>query len=286
MSINSPFLALPAELRLQIYAHVFSMPSAAEEEDRACSIGGNGCPRGKNKARRQEAYPAGEVRIVISSSITTRHCDHAGSIVGQKNFTSILRTCRLVHKEATGVLYQQTLFRISLGARGTESVDTASGKLRINHPQPKRAGNDDDRRRNLQDLSLFDRMQHVHLDLNFGSQINPIWDALPVIRALALTLNPDRKSTTASLRFGVATAITVSRLLDAPWEKFLQQLGDIELGCRPDVEVDEDAEKWVQFRRGRFEELRGVVRGREVRFVRFEERLGAHEEGLRACVVM
>lgn len=131
-------------------------------------------------------------------------------------------------------------------------------------------------------------MQNVHLDLDFGPQVNPIWDALPVIRALVLTLpsSSSRISTTAAMRFGVVTAITVSRLLNGPWSKFLQELDSIDLGCRPDVEVDEDAAKWVQFNMSRFEELRDVVRGTEVRFVRFEERLGPSDKGLKACCVM
>lgn len=189
-----------------------------------------------------------------------------------------------MHDEAIEVLYQQTLFRIALGARGVESVDT-KGRLRI-QPGPREADQEDDvDGLPLKNLSLFHKMQNVHLDLNFGSQPNPIWDALPVIRAIMAELNPKRKHTTVSLRFGVMTAMTCTRLTEGPWRRFVQELKSVELGCVPDIEIDQDAKKWTQYGWQRFEEFQGEMGG-GIEFVKFEERLGPHDDGLRACVIL
>lgn len=237
MSNHSSLLALPAELRLQVYGHVFTVPNPFDPvtEDRTLieSIDTSGA---ENKRRQQQAYPAGELRILISNTITTQHTTHTGQPIGQANFIAVLRTSRLIHKEAIPVLYNQLLVRIALGARGTESISPSTGKLHLNQPLPKHTWpvlwpttieNDNFRHsRPLHDPALFTRTQNLHLSLDFGPQVNPIWDALPVIRALALTLPPPRTRhrTTASLRFGVAVAMTISRLLPGPWEKFLLQL--------------------------------------------------------------
>ena len=139
------------------------------------------------------------------------------------HFAAVLRTCKLVHDEAAGVLYQQTLFRITLGAGGVESVGR-DGKLQIRQAYKSRAAEEGHGTDGLplHNLSLFNRMQNVQLDLNFGAQVNPIWDALPVIRAIVATLGPQRKQVTASLRFGLMTAITCARLPEEPWKRFVQ----------------------------------------------------------------
>lgn len=279
---TSRFLALPAELRLHIYSHVFSVDpvhNVAAQHDEVVEYANKDCLNPHTWP-----FPAGKVKIDISNAIATSRNDEdtfgAGSC-----FTAILRANRQIHDEAVKVLYHQTLFRIVIGPRAVESVD-ANGKLHIQSSSRVEAGGvQKDIDTPLLDLSLFSKMQNVHLDLNFGSQTNPIWDALTIIRAITATLNSNRKHTTASLRFGLMTAITCARLPEEPWGRFVRQLRSIELGCVPSIEIDKDAESWMRDGRQGFEHLRDVLGG-EMRFVEFEEGIGPHDEGLRACVIL
>ena len=267
---------------MHIYSHVFSVDSAqnAATQHGETVEHANQHPRD----RHDWAFPAGEVKVNISNAMATSRNDGDTFRAGTHS-TAILRASRQIHNEAVEVLYQQTLFRIVIGPRAVESVDS-KGKLRTQSPSMVEAGGETkDIEAPLLDLSLFSKMQNVHLDLNFGSQTNPIWDTLSIIRAIVATLNLDRKHTTASLRFGLMTAITCARLPEEPWGRFVRQLRSIELGCAPDVEIDKDAEGWMRDGRQRFEHLRDALGG-EMRFVEFEEGIGPHDEGLRACVIL
>ena len=284
MCFHSPFLALPAELRLHIYSFVFSVrrDTHLEEQGRGSAMGiqeKGSCVLGRDA----EESAVEEVLLVVSDRITCSRRKGLGK--AGPHFAAILQTSRQVHDEAIKVLYQQTLFRIALGAGGGESVDK-TGRLQIN-PKPMRPTESEvSGGYLLQDLSLFSRMLYAQLDLDFGKQVNPIWDALPVIRAVLGALKPGRKHITARLRFGLMTAVTCARLSDDMWRRFLGDVRTIDFrGCVPDVEVDHAVERRTRYGRGRFEELTGTLGG-ELRFVKFEESLGPHDDSLRNCVIL
>lgn len=280
MSANSPFMALPAELRLHIYPHVFSLPYGHRDVLRA-SIETSASEVGAGSQITE--YGAGRVKINISKNITSCRDDAGGQSAGP-HFTALLRTCRQIYEEAVEVLYQQTLFRISLGPEALECVDK-QGRLWVRSPTEGAGLSSEDRSKPLPDLVLFTKMHNVHLDLNFGGQPNPVWDVPAVTRAILAALNPHRKHTTVTLRFGLMTAITCARISEGSWQRFVRDLKSIDLGCVPDVKIDRDAEKWSQYGKSRFEELRAVLGG-QMDFVEFEEKLSPHDDGLRACVIL
>lgn len=215
---------------------------------------------------------------MVSDNITCRRSSNTDQMAGP-HLAAVLRACRQIHEEAIEVLVEQTLFRISLGARGSESVGK-SGRLCLRTKTSQVVKNEEIGAAPLRDFSFFDRIQNGHLSVGFGSQVNPAWDALPVIRAIVATINSNRRYTTARLRFGLMTAITCLRLPDTPWKRFAREVKYIDFGCAPDIEVDQDEESWSKSGRQIFERFTADLDG-ELRLVRFEKDLGPRGEGCR-----
>ena len=123
-SKSSPLLRLPPELRLSIYAHVFSVSKSDQQkalgetggsqhrvwEDTGCPVCG---PLYENEGHSfppcrliQVSRPKG---FAISGS-----CVRVTRDIARIDHTAILRTCRLVYEEALDVLYENTPFTIFL----------------------------------------------------------------------------------------------------------------------------------------------------------------------------
>lgn len=272
MSTDSCLLTLPTELRLQIYSYVFSvttMPDARVDEQQP-RFGSTNCL-------------GGEVFVEVSQTITARRRHRISQAAGH-HFAAILRTCKQIQAEATDILYQQTLFTVATGTAGAEMVD-AGGRLRLQSSSPSASATQKSEGSPLQELTLFDKMQHVHLEVNIGKQVNPVWDVVPVTRAILATLPPGLKTTTATLRFGLMTAVTCSRLTEEVWTRFQQEVKGIPFGCIPDVEVDEEMERWSRYGQSDKFEAFAVGMGGNLRFVNLIDKIGPHDSTLRACVV-
>ena len=218
------FLALPAELKLMIYWHVFEVPAWTSHRS-SCAVSARDatCPHCGpcsvlNALENPPLYSPlwildGLVQTSATPMVAARKCfPEWPSIVASwpNERTAILRTCKAIYAEARDALYNDTLFVVDISL----CSEHMRGALGLSCPQygtfPITMARQLQQSRHL----AVELHIHSHLDIrNFIPYLLTLAYALPAAHRL--------KSKTVTLNFeGLERHMPSSELPSAPWKEF------------------------------------------------------------------
>lgn len=239
MAETFPLFELPAELRIRVYEHVFDL-------------------RNHEAWRRyhQERYgsfdlvtfPAGICKLDLSARGTIKSCSLGEARLKKsplRGFTALLQTSSQVNREATEVLFAQTLFRIVCGASHNTGSRLLCGSQSACF--------------NFRHTSIYDRymiqllrqVQNVELSMKFERE-GQILDLLPAVDVILSILNLCQKKKSRTFRITLAEWLPFCLDTIDPWtwHDIIDALRGMLFACEPIIDARPiPAEGDAKFRR-------------------------------------
>ncbi|USW53124.1 hypothetical protein Slin15195_G064430 [Septoria linicola] len=226
MALQTGLMSLPAELRKEIYVHVFDWNTRLVEARYLTQAAKKGLDCGVcliNFRKNRNKYTANDdgCPVILSrygAEDTDRH-------------SAILQTCRKIYFEAIDTLYSKTLFVFTDGF-----VRPAPFMFRYY------------RRSSLPSMGttadccdLLQRMRHVVVEqhINTGRQGLAVGPNARLLKDIVNAMSSARKSTEVSIRFDVGIFhLTATPRAAGCYEELAIALAGMEPGCRPGIAVE------------------------------------------------
>lgn len=226
MADTFPLFALPTELRIRVYEHVFDLRDDSARrlyhEERYGQFD-------------LDKYPTGVCKLDLSARGTIKSCSLGEARLRTsplRRLTAILQTSKQVQNEATEVLYAQTCFRIVCGA----SHSTGSRLLCAS-----RSACFNFRSTNIYDrvmVQLLRQVQNAELSMRFERE-GQILDLLPAVDVVLsiLNLSPKRKRRSFCVTLTEWLPICLDTIDPWTWRDIIDALRALTFGCRPVIEA-------------------------------------------------
>ncbi|KAK4499328.1 hypothetical protein PRZ48_009841 [Zasmidium cellare] len=237
--MRSALLELPAEIRVNILEHLLQRPLW------------HTISRPNTQAARDRGYTDGVGHVTL---VRERDEWRSVSVARPPGLTilcpAILRTCRLLHKEAMGLLYSKCLFVLNIQNMRPAALPFINGQPAIVAGPTK--------------ASMFLRwINHVHIRQHITPE-EDLSQKAQSLDSLIRCLSPDRKTTGLTLHFDSMWLVNDGEWPQKArpeyvWQLFGAELARMPIGNQPQIRV---SSHWLELEgKERFDDLASKLGG-------------------------